>query len=132
MAHELRVGAQVIEFGDEGVVVFRLNTTMQPNEAEMFVHDMHEYQERHNDSVLIVDLTKAHGIEPKARKAIIDGVNSKPYAVCFIGACFGMKALVGLMLNASRVLGKAYPFKFVATEDEARAWAKTLPGGWGI
>jgi hypothetical protein len=52
--------------------------------------------------------------------------------VCFVGASFAMKALVGLMLNASRVLGKAYPFKFVATEDEARAWAKSLPAGWGI
>ena len=53
-----------------------------------------------------------------------------PYGVCFLKASFGMRAMVGLMLNATRLLGRLFPHKFVDTEADAWAWARTHAGVW--
>jgi hypothetical protein len=91
---------------------------------------MLKYQETYQKSALLVDLTNTSTVAPQARKVIIAGVREKPYAVCFVKASFGMRALVGLMLNASRLLGESLPHAFVDTEEQGRAWAKGVFAEW--
>lgn len=130
MASEIRFGPHVFLAGDDGVCVMRLNGVFELVEAEQFVKEMLAYQEKHPKSALLVNLTNTSTVAPQSRKLIIAGVREKPYAVCFIGANFAMRALVGLMLNASRLLGEALPHAFVDSEEEGRTWAKGVFAEW--
>ena len=130
MASEILCGPHVFLMGDDGVCVLRLNGTFAPPEAEQFVREMLAYQEKHTKSALLVNMTNTHTVAPQSRKMIIAGVREKPYAVCFIHASFAMRALVGLMLNASRLLGESLPHAFVDTEEQGRTWAKGVFAEW--
>jgi hypothetical protein len=110
--------------------VFTLFQVMQPDEAAEFSVIIQRWQKDHPAAVLIVNLTHGTSMAAKARKIIIEGVNDVPYGVCFLNAGFGMRALVGLMLNATRLLGRSYPHTFVDTEAEAWAWARQGAGVW--
>lgn len=132
MVQVVEAGQQRVELGDDGIVVMRISGTIRAEEAVIFDRALREYQDRHKDTVLFVDFTHGSGIDANARRTIIDGVNAKPYAVAFIKASFAVRALVGLMLNASKVLGRNYPHAFVDSEEEGRRWAATLKGGWGV
>jgi hypothetical protein len=116
--------------GDDGICVLRLKGVFEFAEADQFVKDMLVYQEQHPKSALLVDMTLATSVAPQSRKAIIAGVREKPYAVCFVGANFAMRALVGLMLNASRLLGESLPHAFVDSEAQGRTWAKGVFAEW--
>jgi hypothetical protein len=130
LASEKRYGPQLFLMGDDGICVIRLKGVFDAQEAEQFVKDMLVYQEQHPKSALLVNLLSCQSVAPQSRKMIIAGVREKPYAVCFIGANFAMRALVGLMLNASRLLGEALPHAFVDTEEQARTWAKGVFAEW--
>jgi hypothetical protein len=88
------------------------------------------YQEHHAKSALLVNMINAESVAPQSRKVIIAGVREKPYAVCFVGANFAMRALVGLMLNASRLLGESLPHAFVDSEEQGRTWAEGVFAEW--
>jgi hypothetical protein len=130
LASEKRYGPQLFLMGDDGICVIRLKGVFDYQEAEQFVKDMLVYQEQHPKSALLVNLTGCQSVAPQSRKVIIAGVREKPYAVCFIGANFALRALVGLMLNASRLLGEALPHAFVDTEEQGRTWAKGVFAEW--
>jgi hypothetical protein len=130
LASEKRYGPQLLLMGDDGICVMRLKGVFDSHEAEQFVKDMLVYQEQHPKSALLVNMSNCQSVAPQSRKVIIAGVREKPYAVCFIGANFAMRALVGLMLNASRLLGEALPHAFVDTEEQGRTWAKGVFAEW--
>ena len=75
-------------------------------------------------------MTNTSTVAPQSRKVIIAGVREKPYAVCFVKASFAMRALVGLMLNASTVARGILPHAFVDTEEQGRTWAKGVFAEW--
>jgi hypothetical protein len=130
LASEKRYGSHVFLMGDDGVCVLRLKGVFEFPEAEQFVKDMLVYQEQHPKSALLVDMSNTNSVAPQSRKMIIAGVREKPYAVCFVQANFAMRALVGLMLNASRLLGESLPHAFVDTEEQGRTWAKGVFAEW--
>jgi hypothetical protein len=130
LASEKRYGPHVLLMGDDGICVLRLKGVFEFPEADQFVKDMLVYQEQHPKSALLVDMTHATSVAPQSRKVIIAGVREKPYAVCFVGANFAMRALVGLMLNASRLLGESLPHAFVESEEQGRTWAKSMFAEW--
>lgn len=130
MASEIRCGSHVFLMGDDGICVLRLDGTFELAEAEQFVREMLAYQEKHAKSALLVNLTNTNTVAPQSRKVIIAGVRQKPYAVCFVHASFAMRALVGLMLNASKLLGESLPHTFVDTEEQGRTWAKGVFAEW--
>ena len=130
MASEKRYGPQLFLMGDDGICVIRLKGVFDAQEAEQFVKDMLAYQEQHSKSALLVNMSNCQSVAPQSRKMIIAGVREKPYAVCFVGANFALRALVGLMLNASRLLGEALPHAFVDTEEQGRTWANGVFAEW--
>ena len=122
----VQIGPNQLILGEDNVGVFRLSGKLQGEHAELLVNAIFATQDEHPDFVLLVDMSSGEGLEPDARKTIIAGVNQRPYAVGFIRATFAVRALIGMMLNASRLLGMNYPHKFVSSEAEGRAWAKSL------
>ena len=126
MSKTLQIGPNQLILGDDNVAVFRLSGKLLREHAEALVPAIFAFQDVHSNAVLLVDLTAGDGLEPEARKAIIGGVNERPYAVGFIKASFAIRALMGMMLNASRLMGRGYPYTFVDSEAEGRAWAKSL------
>ena len=126
MLKTVRIGPNQWIEGDDDVALFRLSGKLLKEHAEVLVPMIFAFQDAHPHAVLLVDLSMGEGLEPDARKLIIGGVNERPYAVGFIRASFATRALMGMMLNASRLLGRGYPHAFVDTEAEGRAWAKSL------
>ena len=126
----IQIGPNQLIFGDDNVAVFRLSGKLEREHAAVLVKEISAFQNIHPNLVLLVDLTLGDGLEPDARKLIIAGVTERPYAVGFIRAKFGVRALIGMMLNASRLLGMRYPHKFVDSEAEGRSWAKSLTHDW--
>jgi hypothetical protein len=124
------IGPHKLRMGDDGICVLTLAGVFDGPDARVFVDEMLRYQERYPKAALLVNMTAAKTVAPDSRKMIISGVRSKPYGVCFVGASFAMRALVGLMLNATRLLGEALPHAFVDTEDEGRKWAQGMLRGW--
>src|SRR5262245_52071140 len=116
--------------GDDGICVLRLRGVFEVQEAELWVADMLAYQDHHAKCALLVNMSVANSVAPQARKVIIAGVREKPYAVGFVKANFAMRALVGLMLNAARLLGESFPHAFVETEELGRSWAKGAFAEW--
>jgi hypothetical protein len=127
---ETMIGPHKFRTSDDGICALDLIGTFEAAEAREFVKEMHRYQEKHPKSALLVVMNKARTVAPDARKLIIAGVREKQYGVCFVGASFAMRALVGLMLNAVRLLGEALPHAFVDTEDEGRKWARAMFPEW--
>ena len=130
MASEKRYGPHTCSMGDDGICVLRLKGVFELPEAQQWVTDMLAYQEQHTKAALIVDMSVANSVAPQARKVIIAGEREKPYAVCFVKANFAMRALLGLMLNAARLLGESFPHAFVDSEEQGRSWAKGALAEW--
>jgi len=127
MTRRIEFGRHSIELGAEGICFMTLVGALELPEAERFVREMKDFQEQHLNVVLILDMTWAvESVRSESRKAIIAGVREKPYPVGFINASFALRALMGLMLNAIRILGTPMPHTFADTEAEARAWAQSV------
>jgi hypothetical protein len=127
---EFKFGPHTFRTGDDGICALELIGVFEGPAAQQFVKEMHRYQETHAKSALLVILTHGKSVAPEARKLIIAGVREKPYGVCFVQASFAMKALVGLMLNATRLLGESLPHAFVDSEEQGRIWAKGALAEW--
>ena len=127
---EYKYGPHTFRTGTDGICSISLVGVFEAPEAREFVKEMLRYQESHPASALLVLLAHGKSVAPDARKVIIGGVREKPYGVCFVQASFAMRALVGLMLNAIRLLGEPLPHAFVDTEEQGRAWAKGMLAEW--
>ena len=121
------LGRHVFSDMGEGIAKLAIHGTMLPAEATAFVARLNAFQDVHEDAILIVDMTDAAGLEAGARKLIIDHERVRPYGVCFVRASFAIRALVGLMMNASKLLGQSFPGHFVEDEAAALAWCRTPP-----
>ncbi|MCA9693986.1 MAG: hypothetical protein KC636_30650 [Myxococcales bacterium] len=130
MAEAVEFGGHHVDFGDDGIIHWRTAEVIRHDDAIAFDQAMQRYQARFPEAVVLLELSRGTGVEANARRLIIEAVKERPYAICFINASFAMRAIVGLMLNASRLLGQVYPHTFVDTEDEARAWARAIKPGW--
>ena len=128
MPQELKFGPHTFQLGEEGVAIFTVVGVLQAAQAAEFDVAMRAWQEDRPAAVLIVNLTQATSIDAKARKIIMDGVSKAPYGICLLNASFAMRAVVGLMLNATRLLGRHLPHTFVDNEADAWAWARENTG----
>jgi len=126
----LELGPHTMQLRADGICVTTLVGVLESPEADRFAQEMRKYQEQHPNAILILDMTRAESVRPESRKLIIAGVRARPYPVCFIKASFALRALMGLMLNAIRILGTPMPHAFVDTEDEALAWGKQTLATW--
>jgi hypothetical protein len=126
MQRDVPIGPDHLLLGDDSIGVFRLGGTLKREHAEVFVREVFAFQDTHPRFVLLVDFSHAEGMDPEARKLIIAAANERPYPVGFIRASFAIRTLLGIMLNATRLLGKRHVFKFLDSEAEGRAWAKSL------
>jgi hypothetical protein len=123
---KIQAGPHTMEPGPDGVFVMRVVGTMERPEAERFAQEMQAFQDKYPNAILILNMGQATTVKPEARKVIMIGVRERPYPVCFVQASFALRALMGLMLNAMRILGSPMPHAFVDTEEEGRAWAKRV------
>ncbi len=128
--NRLKLGAHTMELGADGVCVMTLVGVLELPEAERFTQEMAAFQDLYPKAILVLNMAEVETVKPESRKAIMTGVRGRPYPVCFIQASFALRALMGLMLNALRILGSPMPHAFVDTETEGRAWAKTVQATW--
>ncbi len=127
---QIQLGPHRVELGADGILSMTVVGTMELPEAERFAQEMLAFQEQHPKALLILNMAQVKTVKPESRKVIIEGVRKRPYPVCFVQASFALRALMGLMLNAQRILGNDTPHAFVDTEADARAWAKTVQKTW--
>jgi|RhiMethySRZTD1v2_1073278.scaffolds.fasta_scaffold05773_14 hypothetical protein len=128
--NRVKLGPHTMELGADGVCVMTLVGVLELQEAQRFAQEMTAFQDRHPKAILVLNMAEVATVKPESRKAIMTGVRERPYPVCFIQASFALRALMGLMLNALRILGSPMPHAFVDTEKEGRAWAKTVQATW--
>jgi len=124
---EEQLGKHIFNDLGEGIAKLTIHGVMTPPEGVAFVKRLNAFQDANEDAALIVDMTDAASLEAGARRVIIDHERARPYGVCFVRASFAIRALVGLMINASKLLGQAFPTHFCEDEAAAVKWCRTFP-----
>jgi hypothetical protein len=128
MARTIDAAGHGIEFGDDGIVLFRVRGVVSVEAVNVYVHEIEIYKGAHPSPGLIIDFRGGNDIEPEARRILIDSGVDYPIAV--FGGSFATRVLIKVMSNAARILRRSeVRYTVVDSEAEAHAWLREQLAG---